>query len=285
MTTTPSDLPGGRPPGPRSRAAGPMAKTAIVSGAPSPGPGDDLLVTRRWTGRPDRKNRELIVPPDGSDVRGPAGPGWPQEAGPVHPRAGIASAAGTRLAAILLGAACVAWTATPLVHKGLAQLALVIAIIAVVAGALRLAFADIPQPEDQFFLPGYLQAWLTFLALLRTVPWEETAVVAILWLEVQHSAPALAHGGPRRGPAGLPAHHAHRRVGRGGGPAAPPPRETPDRRRLPARPGRRLRDDPDDGSGRGLGDPPRPGGRRGHRRHGPGPPRLNPSPASIRRPA
>ena len=37
-----------------------------------------------------------------------------------------------------------------------------------VAGALRLAFADVPQPEDQFFLPGYLQAWLTFLALLRT---------------------------------------------------------------------------------------------------------------------
>lgn len=105
---------------------------------------------------------------------------------PVHPRAGIASAAGTRLAAMLLGAACVAWTATPLVHTGLAQLALVIAIIAVVAGALRLAFADIPQPEDRYFLPGYLQAWLTFLTLLRTVPWEETAVVALLWLEVQH---------------------------------------------------------------------------------------------------
>jgi hypothetical protein len=105
---------------------------------------------------------------------------------PVHPRAGIASAATTRLAAMLLGAACVAWTATPLVHKGLAQLALTVAIVAVVAGALRLAFADIPQPEDQFFLPGYLRAWLSFLQLLRTVPWEEIAVVAILWLEIQH---------------------------------------------------------------------------------------------------
>ena len=105
---------------------------------------------------------------------------------PVHPRAGIASAAGTRLAAMLLGAACVAWTATPLVHHGLATLALVVAIVAVVAAALRLAFVDIPEPEDRFFLPGYLRAWLTFLQLLRTVPWEETAVVAILWLEIQH---------------------------------------------------------------------------------------------------
>ena len=101
-------------------------------------------------------------------------------------RRGLASEAGTRLAAILFGAACVAWTVTPVVHKGLAQLALVIAIVAVVAGALRLAFADAPQPEDQFFLPGYLRAWLTFLQLLRTPPWEETAVVAILWLEVLH---------------------------------------------------------------------------------------------------
>jgi hypothetical protein len=105
---------------------------------------------------------------------------------PGQPRAGIASAAGSRLAAMLLGGACVAWTATPFLHQGLAQLALWVAIIAVVAGALRLAFADVPQPEDQFFVPGYLQGWLTFLALLRTVAWEETAAVAILWLEIQH---------------------------------------------------------------------------------------------------
>jgi hypothetical protein len=97
-----------------------------------------------------------------------------------------AARAGPRLAAMLLGAACVAWTATPLLHKGLAQFALVVAIVAVVAGALRLAFADVPEPEDQFFLPGYLRAWLTFLRLLRTPPWEETAVVAILWLEILH---------------------------------------------------------------------------------------------------
>jgi len=105
---------------------------------------------------------------------------------PAPPRAGVASAIGSRLAALLLGAACIAWTATPVLPGGLAKTALTVAIIAVTAGALRLATADIPQPEDAYFLPGYLQAWLTFLALLRTLAWEETAAVAILWLEIQH---------------------------------------------------------------------------------------------------
>jgi hypothetical protein len=103
------------------------------------------------------------------------------------PRAGIAAAAGSRLAAMLLGAACIAWTATPVLHSGLAETALVVAIVAVTAGALRLATADVPQPEEGYFLPGYLQAWLVFLSLLRTLAWEETAVVALLWLEIQHT--------------------------------------------------------------------------------------------------
>ncbi len=46
------------------------------------------------------------------------------------------------------------------------------------AGALRLALADVPQPDDAYFLPGYVRAWLTFLALLRTLAWEEIAVAA-----------------------------------------------------------------------------------------------------------
>jgi hypothetical protein len=102
------------------------------------------------------------------------------------PRAGIGSAIGSRLAALLLGAASVAWAAAPLRHGGLASTALVIAIIAVAGGALRLAFADIPVPADQYFLNGWLRAWLSFLALLRTFPWEETAVIAALWLQIQH---------------------------------------------------------------------------------------------------
>jgi hypothetical protein len=111
-------------------------------------------------------------------------PGTPAK--PVAPRAGIVAAAGSRLAAMLLGAACVLWTATPLLSAGWAKTALAVAVVAVLAGALRLAFADLPQPEDQFFLPGYVRAWLTFLTVLRTLAWEETAVVALLFLEIQH---------------------------------------------------------------------------------------------------
>jgi hypothetical protein len=109
--------------------------------------------------------------------------------GPVRlGTAGVAGAAGPRLAAILLGAACVAWTAIPLRTTGLAGTALVVSIAAVTAGALRLALADVPQPEDEFFLAAPMRAWLTFLGLLRALPWEEIAVVAIVWLEVQHPA-------------------------------------------------------------------------------------------------
>ena len=96
--------------------------------------------------------------------------------------------AAPRLAAVLLGAACVAWTAVPPRHTGLAALALVVSIIAVVAGALRLALADVPQPADGFFPSAPVRTWLTFLAVLRGPPWEEIAVVALLWLEVQHPA-------------------------------------------------------------------------------------------------
>ena len=98
------------------------------------------------------------------------------------------TAAAPRLAAVLLGAACIAWTAIPPRHTGLAALALVVSIIAVVAGALRLALADVPQPADGFFPSAPVRTWLTFLAVLRGLPWEEIAVVALLWLEVQHPA-------------------------------------------------------------------------------------------------
>jgi len=105
----------------------------------------------------------------------------------VSARRALAAAA-PRLAAVLLGAACVAWTAVPPRHTGLATLALVVSIIAVVAGALRLTLADVPQPEEGFFPTAPVRAWLTFLAVLRGLPWEEIAVVALLWLEVQHPA-------------------------------------------------------------------------------------------------
>jgi hypothetical protein len=91
-----------------------------------------------------------------------------------------------RLTAILLGAACVAWTATPFLRSGWAKFALVVSVIAVTAGALRLALSDIPQPENDAFLSAPLRAWLAFHGLLRALPWEEIALVTLLWLEVQH---------------------------------------------------------------------------------------------------
>jgi hypothetical protein len=111
----------------------------------------------------------------------------PARAAAALHRAGVLSLAGPRLAALLLGVACVAWSAAPLGH-GWATVALVIAIIAVTAGGLRLALADVPEPEDAYLLSGPMRAWLNFLALLRTLAWEEIAVAAVLWLEVQHPA-------------------------------------------------------------------------------------------------
>jgi len=105
---------------------------------------------------------------------------------PAAPR--LISSAGPRLAALLLGAACVAWAATPLAYRGLAQTALFIAVVAVVAGGLRLALADIPQPDDYYLQSGYQRSWLVFLGLLRTWPWEEIVAVAALIVEVQHPA-------------------------------------------------------------------------------------------------
>ena len=115
-------------------------------------------------------------------------------AGPVLPALSTAairirSAAGTAaigIAACLLGAGCVVWASAPLVHKGFANFALFLAIFGVAAGALRLALAGVPAPEDSYLLPLPLRAWLSFLETLRRVPWEEGALIAVLWLEVLH---------------------------------------------------------------------------------------------------
>ena len=96
------------------------------------------------------------------------------------------SAAAPRLAALLLGGACVAWTATPPRHSGWAGTLVAVSIVAVIAGALRLALLEVPQPEEAYFLPGPVRAWLMFLAVLRVPPWEEIVVVALVWLEVLH---------------------------------------------------------------------------------------------------
>ena len=112
----------------------------------------------------------------------------PTRGAAITRRPGLLSAAGPRLAALLLGVACVAWSAAPLGHGGWPAVALTVAIIAVTAGGLRLALADVPEPDDLYLLSGLMLSWLNFLALLRTLAWEEIAVAAVLWLEVQHPA-------------------------------------------------------------------------------------------------
>ena len=78
------------------------------------------------------------------------------------------------------------WATVPQVHKGTADFALFLAIVGVAAGALRLALTAVPVPEDSYLLPAALRGWLSFLATLRLVPWEEGALLAVLWLEVLH---------------------------------------------------------------------------------------------------
>jgi hypothetical protein len=96
-------------------------------------------------------------------------------------------ASAVTIAAALLGAGCVVWAAAPLVPKGSAGFALFLAIAGVAAGALRLALIAVPVPEDSFLLSGPVRAGLRALEVLRQVPWEEGAVVAVLWLEVLHA--------------------------------------------------------------------------------------------------
>lgn len=96
--------------------------------------------------------------------------------------------AGPRIAALLLGVACVAWAATPIAHSGWASATFTISIIAVAAGSLRLALTDVPEPEDRYFMTAPARLWLWFLMVLRLPPWEEIAVVTLIWLEVIHPA-------------------------------------------------------------------------------------------------
>jgi hypothetical protein len=93
-----------------------------------------------------------------------------------------------RVAACLLGAGCVVWAAAPLVPRGLAEWALALAILGVAAGTLRLAVARIPVPEDNWLLPTTARAVIRVLEVLRSVPWEEGALLAIVWLELLHSS-------------------------------------------------------------------------------------------------
>jgi len=92
------------------------------------------------------------------------------------------------VAAILLGVACTVWAEVPGPRGDGAAFVLFLAIVCLVGSALRLALAGVPMPEDMFLLPTGLQLWLNFLRYIRLPPWEEGAVITILWLEVFHSS-------------------------------------------------------------------------------------------------
>src|SRR5262249_35212081 len=50
------------------------------------------------------------------------------------------------------------------------------------------ALTAVPVPEESYLLSAGLRAWRAFLAVVRQVPWEEGALVAIVWLKVLHPA-------------------------------------------------------------------------------------------------
>jgi hypothetical protein len=93
-------------------------------------------------------------------------------------------------AASLLAAACVAWSAIPLRPTDPARLALVLAVACAALGVLRMALAWVPAPGEsgERYVSGPERVWARLLLLLRLLPEEEGAVLAVLWLEVQHPA-------------------------------------------------------------------------------------------------
>ena len=94
-----------------------------------------------------------------------------------------------QLAGVLLGAGCAVWAKLGPVsapQRGYVQPALTLAIIGLAGVGLRLALAAVPAPEDTYLLPVPLRAWLRFLEVLRLVPWEEGALLGVVWLEVLH---------------------------------------------------------------------------------------------------
>ena len=98
----------------------------------------------------------------------------------------VAGAVAMRVAAVLLGAGSLVWAALPAVHRAYVGLALALAIAGVAAGGLRLALAAVPVPEDSYWPSPGLRVWRAFLEVVRQVPWEEGAVIGIVWLEVLH---------------------------------------------------------------------------------------------------
>jgi hypothetical protein len=96
-------------------------------------------------------------------------------------------------AAALLAAACVAWSALPLRHGGLAATFLVVAIACALLSVARLALGRAPD-EAATYLNTVQQSARSVGDLIRQSPWAEGMVVAVLVLEALHRSPAWHTG-------------------------------------------------------------------------------------------
>lgn len=88
-------------------------------------------------------------------------------------------------AAGLLAAVCVAWSALPLRHGGLAATLLAVAIACALFSVARLALGPAPD-EAAAYLNTVQQAARAAADLIRRCPWAEGMVVAVLVLEALH---------------------------------------------------------------------------------------------------
>jgi hypothetical protein len=97
-------------------------------------------------------------------------------------------AARPMVAAALLGAACVAWSAYPVQPTGAAGTAiLTVAAACLAAGTARLATLGLATPEGtRSFEALPVQLWHATVDALRRLPWAEGAVVGALALEALH---------------------------------------------------------------------------------------------------
>jgi hypothetical protein len=91
-------------------------------------------------------------------------------------------------AAGLLAAACVAWSALPLRHGGLAAVILAVAIACALLSLIRLALGQAPD-EPAAYLNPVQQSARSLADLTRRCPWAEGMVVAVLVLEALHRSP------------------------------------------------------------------------------------------------
>jgi hypothetical protein len=92
------------------------------------------------------------------------------------------------LAAGLLAAACVAWSALPLTGGGLGLAILAVAIACALLSVFRLALGGGPPSAGDFANPA-VRGLRTIANLARSLPWAEVMVVAVLVLEALHRSP------------------------------------------------------------------------------------------------